>query len=68
MVSFLSVLEDGELLQEGDLQRARAAGRPGLGGEGQEEGGIEVGTLHVRTHTQLHGRIHARRRRRCGLA
>ncbi|XP_039838304.1 MLO-like protein 1 isoform X2 [Panicum virgatum] len=28
---------DGELLQEGDLQRARAAGRPGLGGEGQEE-------------------------------
>ena len=32
-----SVLEDGELLQEGDLQRARAAGRPGLGGEGQEE-------------------------------
>lgn len=50
-------LKDGELLQEGDLQRACAAGRPGLGREGQEEVGVEGG--------QLLGRIHARRR--CGL-
>ncbi|CAL4893617.1 unnamed protein product [Urochloa decumbens] len=48
----------GELLQEGDLQRARAAGRHRLGGEGQEEIGAEGGPLHRRVHA---------RRRRCGL-
>ncbi|XP_008649649.1 MLO-like protein 1 isoform X4 [Zea mays] len=48
---------DGELLQEGDLQRACAAGRAGLGTEGQEEIGGEGGQLAVRTHA----------RRRCGL-
>lgn len=54
-----AVLKDGELLQDGDLQRACAARRPGVGREGQEEIGVQRGQ-------QLPDRwIHAWRR--CGI-